>query len=189
MNTIRQTFAALRALIIYTVILGVIFPLVLVAIGRLMPHQADGSLIVMDGKVVGSELLGQLNEGAEWFQPRPSTSDYAGDSSGGSNLSPTAEDLKAAMEERRDALLKDNPDAPGPIPEEALTASSSGLDPHISPEYARWQLPRVAKARNMSTDELQQLIDDNTSHALWGFFGVDSVNVTKLNVALAQMKR
>ena len=120
----------------------------------------------------------------EWFQARPSASDHTGDTSGGSNLGPTSEDLAAAVAERETALREANPDAPAKIPPDALTASGSGLDPHISPEYAAYQAPRVATARGMSLDQVRALIADHTETATLGFIGQERVNVTELNVSI-----
>lgn len=189
MSILRQSAAALRALVILTVILGIAYPFAMLGVGQAMPAQAHGSLIRVDGKVVGSALLAQPASGPEWFQARPSSGDWAGDASGGSNLSPTSPDLAASRHEREQALLAANPDAPGPVPAEALVASASGLDPHITPAYAAWQAPRVAAARGVSRDTVQHLIDTHTDRAFLGFLGTDTVNVTELNVALRGMSR
>ena len=119
-----------------TVLLGVLYPAVILGVGLLAPSQAHGSLISLRGNIVGSSLLGQAAAGPQWFQARPSVSDYSGDTSGGSNLGPDAADLATAVAERETALRAANPDAPASIPPDALTASGSGLDPHISPAYA-----------------------------------------------------
>ncbi|HYN65590.1 MAG TPA: potassium-transporting ATPase subunit KdpC [Ornithinibacter sp.] len=181
----RQLSASLKALLVLTVVLGVLYPTAVLAVGLVLPGQANGSLIEVDGTVVGSSLLGQAAEGPQWFQARPSASDHTGDTSGGSNLGPNAEDLATAVAERQAALREANPDAPTTIPPDALTASGSGLDPHISPEYAAYQAPRVAGARGMSLEQVQALIADHTQDAALGFMGEDRVNVTELNVALA----
>lgn len=187
MKVLRHALTALLALIVFTVLLGIIYPLAMTGIARIMPHQADGSLIMVDGKPVGSALLGQPPASdPRWFQPRPSASDYSGDVSGGSNKGGTQEDLLKAVEERRAALLAANPDAKGEIPPDALSASSSGLDPHISPEYATWQTPRVVAATGLSEADIKALIDQNTIQPLWGLIGPKVVNVTTLNVDLAK---
>ena len=180
----RQLWAALKALLVLTVLLGVLYPAAILAVGLVVPGQANGSLVEVGGKVVGSSLLGQAADGPQWFQARPSASDYTGDTSGGSNLGPSAEDLATAVDERTAALREANPDAPEAIPPDALTASGSGLDPHISPEYAAYQAPRVAAARGMSLAQVQAIIVDHTQKAALGFIGQDRVNVTELNVAL-----
>ena len=185
MAVTRQLFAALKALLVLTVLLGVLYPAAILAVGLVLPGQAKGSLIEVDGKVVGSSLLGQAAEGPQWFQARPSVSDQSGDTSGGSNLGPSSEELASTVAEREAALREANPDAPTAIPADALTASASGLDPHISPEYAAYQAPRVAAARGMSLEQVQAFIADHTQKAALGFIGQDRVNVTELNVALA----
>jgi potassium-transporting ATPase KdpC subunit len=185
MAVTRQLFAALKALLVLTVLLGVLYPAAVLAVGLVLPGQAKGSLIEVDGKVVGSSLLGQAAEGPQWFQARPSVSDQSGDTSGGSNLGPSSEELASTVAEREAALREANPDAPTAIPADALTASASGLDPHISPEYAAYQAPRVAAARGMSLEQVQAFIADHTQKAALGFIGQDRVNVTELNVALA----
>jgi K+-transporting ATPase ATPase C chain len=181
----RQLAAALKALLVLTVVLGVLYPAAILAVGLVAPDRSNGSLIEVDGRVVGSSLLGQAAEGPEWFHARPSASDHAGDTSGGSNLGPSSEDLATAVAEREAALREANPDTAVTIPPDALTASGSGLDPHISPEYAAYQAPRVATARGMSLDQVQALIADHTENAALGFIGQNRVNVTELNVDLA----
>lgn len=180
----RQLSAALKALLVLTVVLGVLYPAAILAVGLAVPGRANGSLIEVDGKVVGSSLLGQAAEGPQWFQARPSASDHSGDTSGGSNLGPSSEELATQVSERETALREANPDAPATIPADALTASGSGLDPHISPEYAAYQVPRVAAARGMSVAQVQRLVAAHTQHAALGFIGQDRVNVTELNVGL-----
>lgn len=180
----RQLAAAVKALLVLTLITGVLYPAAILAVGLALPGQANGSLIEVDGKVVGSRLLGQAAEGPQWFQARPSVSDQSGDTSGGSNLGPSSADLATTVQERETALRAANPDAPTEIPADALTASASGLDPHISPEYAAYQVPRVAAARGLTVAQVQQLVDEHTQEAVFGFIGQDRVNVTELNVAL-----
>ena len=181
----RQLWAALKALLVLTVVLGIVYPAAILAVGLVLPGQANGSLLEVDGKVVGSSLLGQATEGPQWFRARPSASDQSGDTSGGSNLGPSSEDLATTVAERETALRETNPDAPSTIPADALTASGSGLDPHISPAYAAYQAPRVAKARRMTLQQVQALVVAHTEPAALGFVGQDRVNVTELNVALA----
>ncbi len=188
MTFLRQALAGFRLLLVMTVILGIAYPLVITVVGQaLAPAQANGSVITdSTGAVVGSALLGQQFEGAEWFWARPSASDYSGAVSGGSNRSPASAVQLKARADREAALRAANPDAVGAVPEDALTASASGLDPHISIAYALWQVPRVAKARQLSAADLQALISAATDRALLGFIGQDAVNVTRLNAALAQ---
>lgn len=185
MNLLRQSGAAIRAIIVFTVILGIAYPLLMVGIGFALPSQANGSLQRHSDEVVGSKLIAQPAGGPEFFQPRPSAGDWDGESSGGSNLSPASDDLKTIMDERKHELKAANPQATGEAPPEALTASSSGLDPHISPEYAQWQAPRVAQARGIDREDVEKLIQAHTKRALFGFFGQDTVNVNELNYSLA----
>ena len=180
----RQLVAALKALLVLTVLLGVLYPAAVLGVGLALPAQAQGSLLRVDGAVVGSGLLGQAAEGPQWFQARPSVSDYAGETSGGSNLGPSSEDLAKTVAKREAALRQANPDATATIPPDALTASGSGLDPHISPAYAAYQAPRVAKARGMSVEQVRALIAAHTEHTVLWVLGQDRVNVTELNVAL-----
>lgn len=185
-NPIRQAMAGLRILLVMTVLLGVCYPAAVLLIAQAVPDQANGSLVSADGRVVGSALLGQDPPGPQWFQGRPSASDDSGATSGGSNLSPASTAQASAIEERRQALLAANPDAVGPPPGDALTASASGLDPDISPAYARWQVPRVAAATGLPAAELEAMIAAATDPAPLGYLGQDGVNVTRLNLALAQ---
>ena len=187
MTFLRQALAGLRLLIVMTVLLGLLYPAVITVIAQLaIKNQANGSLITnASGQVVGSALLGQKVDGPQWFQPRPSASDYSGATSGGSNLSPASQAQQDARTQREADLKAANPDAVGPVPEDALTASGSGLDPYISVAYAQWQVPRVAKARGISAADLQGLVTAATDHAVLGYIGQDGVNVTRLNVALA----
>lgn len=187
MTYLRQAFAGLRLLLVMTVLVGLLYPAVITLIAQVgISHQANGSQVTdAGGQVVGSVLLGQTFDGSQWFQPRPSASDYSGTTSGGSNLSPVSKAQQDARAQRGADLKAANPDAVGPVPEDALTASASGLDPYISVAYARWQVPRVATARGMSPAELQVLVDAATDHAVLGYIGQDGVNVTRLNLALA----
>lgn len=180
----RQLLPAAKALLVLTVLLGLLYPMAITGIAMSAPRQAYGSLLRVDGKVVGSSLLGQAAPGPQWFQARPSASEWAGDTSGGSNLGPSDPSLADAVAERRATLERDNPDASGPVPADALTASSSGLDPHISPAYAAWQAPRVAAARGIPLAEVEDLVAAHTQTPALGFLGTDRVNVTELNTAL-----
>lgn len=187
MTFLRQASAGLRLLLVMTVLVGMAYPLAITLAARALPTQAQGSLVTTsDGRVVGSALLGQSFEGPQWFQPRPSASDYSGETSGGTNLSPVSPQQQDARRAREADLQAANPDAAGPVPEDALTASASGLDPHISPANARWQLPRVATARGMALADLEAMIESATDRAVLGYLGQDGVNVTKLNLALAE---
>ncbi len=186
MNLAKQAVAAAKALLVLTVILGVGYPLALTGVALAFPGQANGSIIRVDGREVGSSLLGQAATDPRWFQARPSASDQSGDTSGGSNWGPNAPELAAQIARREAALRAANPDAPaGPIPADALTASASGLDPDISSAYAAWQAPRVAVAWGLSTAAVETLVTEQTRHPVLGIIGTDRVDVTTLNVALA----
>ena len=142
----RQLGAALRMLLVLTVLTGVVYPLVVLGVGQVVDHQAaNGSLVSRDGTTVGSASLGQTvgkGQEAKWFSARPSASDYAGNASGGSNLGPADSALTKALKDNGDAVRSANPNAPATLPPDALTASASGLDPDISPEYALLQVCR-----------------------------------------------
>ncbi|WP_116115932.1 potassium-transporting ATPase subunit KdpC [Austwickia chelonae] len=186
----RQWGAALRMLLCCMVLLGVVYPLVITAVAQtVVPGRANGSPVVHEGRVAGSALLGQDSPGAEWFQPRPSHPGRSGEGSGGSNLSPLSPEQRGAVQRRADELRRENPDAPGGIPADALTASASGLDPQISPEYARWQVPRVAAARGLPVAAVQGLVDAHVEGRSLGFLGQPRVNVLELNIAVAQAHR
>src|ERR1700737_4385127 len=145
MKTILQS---IRIYVLLTLLTGIIYPLAMTGVAQLLfPNQANGSRILDDGKIVGSELLAQKFESQVYFWPRPSAADYATVASGASNKGPTSADLKKSIEERREKFGTD-------APMDLLTASGSGLDPHISPEAARLQIPRVAAARNMSIQKI-----------------------------------
>lgn len=187
MSFVRQGFAALKILLVLTLLLGVAYPLLICGVGALLPAQAQGSLIATGGRVVGSALIGQNTTEVSWFWTRPSASDYSGKSSGGSNLSPTSAEEASAISDRTAVLLAANPDAVGPVPQDAVTASASGLDPDISAAYALWQVPRIAKARNLDANVVRRLVASHTTEPLLGFIGTEHVNVTELNVALAAL--
>src|SRR5690349_18208984 len=184
----RQLSAALRILLTLTVICGVAYPLVVLGVGQAVAHdRANGSLLDRNGTVVASSSLGQQVTDPHWFQGRRSASEYAGNTSGGSNLGPNDTQQAQAVAEAREALVAANPQADGPPPPDALTASASGLDPDISVAYATWQVPRVAAARGLSTEQVQGLVDDHTKGRILGFLGQPRVNVTELNLALADV--
>lgn len=184
----RQAFTALRALLIMTVVLGIAYPLAITGIGQaLLPAQANGSLVRVDGEVVGSSLIGQSFTDAEWFHSRPSAVDNDGGASSGSNYGPENSDLVAAIEERQAAVMADDSVSLDEIPADAVTASASGLDPHISPEYARLQVARVAQARSLSESVVAQLVESMIQERDLGYLGEPTVNVLRLNIALAEM--
>jgi len=185
---LSQLWPALRINIFLTILLGVGYPLAVTGISQLVfPHQANGSLITKNGQAIGSELIGQNFTKPEYFQPRPSAAGndgYDPTSSGGSNYGPTNQKLIDRVKASVDKFHKDNPDYHGPIPADLLTASGSGLDPDISPASAQAQAPRVAKARGISADELNQLVAQYTKSPDLGLLGEPRVNVLKLNLAL-----
>lgn len=183
---LRQHLAALRLLLALTLLLGVAYPAAVLAIGRLVPDRADGSLLRVDGQVVGSRLLGQPFEGDEWFLPRPSAAGEGYDplASAASNLGPENPDLLATVAERRaDVASREGVDASA-VPADAVTASASGLDPDISPEYARLQVARVARARDLPEAAVAALVESHIADRDLGFLGEPHVNVLELNAGL-----
>jgi K+-transporting ATPase ATPase C chain len=193
----RQYWVALKAMVIFTAVLGVGYTALMTGIGQLaLPATANGSLVTVDGETVGSSLIGQSftdEEGAalpEWFQSRPSAAGdgYDGGASSGSNLGPESEDLIATITDRREAIADDNGVDPELIPVDALTASGSGLDPHISPDYARLQVERVAEARDLPEEDVRALVEDAVSGPDLGYLGESTVNVLELNIALTELK-
>jgi K+-transporting ATPase ATPase C chain len=180
----RQLVPAVVAFLLFTVVTGLAYPLAVTAVAQVaFPNRADGSLIERDGVVVGSRLIGQRFAADRYFHPRPSAAGdgYDAMASSASNLGPTNEDLLAAVDERRDAYRAANDDA---APVDALTASGSGLDPHVSPENARRQAPRVADARGLPLGDVLALVEEHTDARSLGFLGEPGVNVLELNLAL-----
>ena len=180
--------AALVSLVALTVVTGVVYPVVVTAIAQLVfPHQANGSLIVKDGKVVGSALIGQSFDDPKYFWGRPSATSpfgYNAASSSGSNLSPTNPALVKSVQERVDALRAADPGNTAPVPVDLVTTSASGLDPHISPAAALYQVNRVAKARKLDPAVVRDLVGRHTEGRQLGFLGEPRVNVLALNLAL-----
>jgi len=180
----RQSLAGLRLLLVMTVLLGVGYPLAVWAAGQAFGDRADGQPVSYDGRVVGSRLLGQQFEGASWFHGRPSANDYDSLASAPSNLGPSNPDLLATIAERRAQVAQTEGVDPAAVPPDALTASGSGLDPHISPAYAALQVPRVARARGLSEAAVRRLVAASTTGRSLGFLGEPVVNVLELNLAL-----
>ncbi len=179
---------ALVCLGLLTLITGVVYPLVATGIGQLLfPDRANGSLIVKEGRPVGSALIGQPFDDRKYFWGRPSATSpfpYNAGSSSGSNLGPTNPDLHKAVRTRIDALRAADPGDPAPIPVDLVTASASGLDPHISPAAALYQAPRVARARGLDQAVVRRLVEDYTEGRQLGVLGEPRVNVLRLNLAL-----
>src|SRR5215467_2225495 len=173
--------AAVVSLIVLTIVTGVIYPLIVTGIAQaVFPFQANGSLIVKDGKVVGSALIGQPFDDPRYFWGRPSATSpfpYNAASSSGSNLSTTNPALIKSVQERVDALRAADPGNTAPVPVDLVTASGSGLDPHISPAAALYQVNRVAKARKLDPAAVRALVDRYTEGRQWGFLGEPRVNV------------
>lgn len=190
---LRQSFAGLKLLIVFTIVLGVLYPLVVTGIGTLIaPHQAGGSVITVHGKVVGSSLLGQRFIGDRWFWPRPSAAGddgYDATASGGSNLAANSPELVAQIRQRRLEIARADGVRADQVPPDAVTASGSGLDPHISPAYAAIQVGRVATARGLTPTRVRELISEHTQGRTLGFLGEPRVNVVELNLALAGVVR
>lgn len=182
----RQILTGLRLLVVLTVVLGVGYPLLVWGVGQVaFRDQARGSLLVADGTVHGSRLIGQQVAGDGWFQPRPSAADHDALASAGSNAGPSDPDLLASIAERRTAVAAREGVGPRAVPPDAVTASASGLDAFISPEYAALQEARVARERGLSVDDVRRLVGAATSGRTLGFLGEPRVNVVELNAALA----
>ena len=188
----RQLFPALMMMVVFTVITGLAYPLVVTGIAQgLFNDKANGSLVEKaDGEVVGSSLIGQSFSEPEYFHPRPSAAGdgYDSSASSGSNLGPTNDDLLSSVGERADAYREENDlDADAEVPVDAVTASGSGLDPNISVANARLQAPRVADERGLDRDAVMELVDDHTTGRDLGFLGEKRVNVLELNMALDEV--
>jgi K+-transporting ATPase ATPase C chain len=190
-NTLRHLATAALYTVVTVVLLGIVYPLVMTGIAMvLFPRQANGSIVYVDGKPVGSSIIGQLWTKPQYFQGRPSAAGkgYDPTSTSGTNLGPTSKKLIDATRATIDALKKANPDATVPIPMDLVTSSASGIDPDISPEAAYYQAPRVAKARNMSVAAVEALVAKYVHGRDLGFLGEPHVNVLELNLALDAAK-
>ena len=194
--SLRQHVAALRVLIVLTLVLGLAYPLAVTVISQLVtPGRANGSLITSSGQTVGSSLIGQSFSDAkgnalpQWFQPRPSVAGdgYDPTASGASNLGPENVDLLKAVEARRAAAAALDGVSPGSVPPDALTASGSGLDPDISPAYAYEQVSRIARVRHLDAAKVHDLVASHVNGRPLGFLGEPTVNVLELNLALSQL--
>ncbi|WP_326579420.1 potassium-transporting ATPase subunit KdpC [Actinacidiphila glaucinigra] len=201
-SVVRNHVAALRMLLVFTVLLGIAYPLAVTGVAQAaFSDQANGSTITQDGKTVGSSLIGQnftlpkknpddaeevAQPDPKWFQPRPGGYDPL--VTGASNLGPNDEDLVKTIKERRAAVAEFDGVAPEDVPVDAVTASGSGLDPHISPEYAREQVERVAQARSLDAAAVRKLVEDHVQGRVLGFLGAERVNVVELNRALTELK-
>jgi K+-transporting ATPase ATPase C chain len=180
--------AAIVSLVLFTAVTGVAYPVLVTVIAQLVfPHRANGSLIVKDGKAVGSTLIGQPFDDPKYFWSRPSATSpfgYNAGASAGSNLSPTNADLIKTVQGRVDALRAADPGNAAPVPVDLVTASGSGLDPDISPAAALYQVSRVAKARKLDEAAVRSLVAQHTEGRQLGLFGEPRVNVLALNLAL-----
>jgi K+-transporting ATPase ATPase C chain len=184
----KQMIPGLRMTLVLTVLTGLAYPGLVTGICQILfPNQANGSLVLKNGHVVGSALIGQNFTRPEYFQPRPSAAGndgYDATASGGSNFGPTNQKLVDRVKASVEKFRKENPDYTGPIPADLVTASGSGLDPDISPASMEAQIPRVARARNVKTEQIETLASEYIESQGLGFLGERRVNVLRLNLAL-----
>ncbi len=184
----KNLITAMLMTLVTTVLFGLLFPLLITGLAQvLFPTQANGQLLLRNGQLVGSKLIGQQFSSPGYFYSRPSSAGagYDADSSGGSNLGPTNQSLIARVRNDANRLQAENPGAA--IPLDLLTTSGSGLDPHISPESAEFQVPRIAKERGLSDDEVREAIRQHTQGRQFGFLGEPRVNVLELNLTLDEI--
>jgi len=184
----RTTIVALRVTAATLLLTGLLYPLLVTALSQLLfPQRANGSLVKDErGQVVGSELIGQVFTHPAYFQSRPSAAGngYDPTSSNGSNLGPTSQKLKERVAQDVARLRKESPSEIGQVPSDLVTASGSGLDPHLSPEAALWQVSRIARARNVASERIRSIVEANIEGRDLGFLGEPRVNVLGLNLAL-----
>jgi K+-transporting ATPase ATPase C chain len=183
---LKLTLQSIRLTIVFTVICGCLYPLAMTLLAQVAFHDAaEGSLVMHNGKLVGSALIAQQFQGQKYFWPRPSAGTYATVPSAASNLGPTSAQLQTNVNNNLAALRKaHNLAADAPVPSDLVFTSASGVDPHISPEAARFQIARVAAARGMSVDSVAALVEQHIEPLQWGFLGEPRVNVLLLNLAL-----
>lgn len=189
---IRHLSTSLRVTIVSIAIFGLIYPLAMTAIAQaLFPRQANGSLIAVNGKVVGSSIIGQLWTKPQYFHGRPSAAGkgYDPTATGGTNLGPSSKKLIDSTKATIAQLEKENPEAGGPPPMDLVTSSASGIDPDITPEAAYWEAPRVAKARRMSLSAVDAIVARHARGRTFGFLGEPRVNVLELNLDLDRADR
>jgi len=189
MNLLKHIYPAVALTIVLTVLLGIVYPFVMTGLSELLfKEKARGSLIEREGKVIGSRLIGQPFKGASYFHSRPSAagSGYQATASGGTNLGPTSKQLfEEQVRGRAKELYAENPNVKIPI--DLITSSGSGLDPHISPAAAEFQVPRVARERLMAESQVRQLVEKHKEGRQFGFLGEPTVNVLELNLELDEV--
>lgn len=189
MNILKQIYPAIAMTVVLTVLLGIIYPLAVTGLAQVVfPAKAGGSLIERDGKIIGSRLIGQPFTGPGYFHSRPSAAGtgYDATASGGTNLGPTSQKLMDTVRTAADSLRQENPSAP--IPVDLVTSSASGLDPHITPAAAQFQIPRVARERGLHENDVRSLVSERTEGRQFGLLGELRVNVLELNLALDKLK-
>ena len=190
MNLMKQIYPSVAITVVLTALLGIVYPLVVTGLAYVIfPAKAQGSLIEKDGTIIGSRLIGQPFSGPGYFHSRPSAAGtgHDGAASAGTQLGPTSQKLvKTNVKTAADALREENPNVP--IPVDMVTASASGLDPHITPAAAEFQIPRVARARAMNEEVIRRLVREHTEGRQFGLLGEVRVNVLELNLALDQLQ-
>ena len=185
MNVLKQIYPAFAMTVVLTVLLGIVYPFVVTGLAHVMfPAKAGGSLIEKNGKIIGSSLIGQPFSGPGYFHSRPSAagSGYDATASAGTNLGPTNQKLIDNVKAAAESLHEENPSSPIPI--DLVTASASGLDPHITPAAAEFQIPRITKERKIDAEDVRRLVNEHTEGRQFGLLGETRVNVLELNLAL-----